>query len=228
MSDPLPPYRRTVVARRHPLGDGRERVTTRADDWFHGFEVVLVVDGGAVVEAGATSHRHPWTTCTGALPSVDRLVGVPLAQAPSALLRAGRAATCVHVNDLVWLAAQGHERRRYEVTVTPDLLTVERDDAPVLSWPLDGWIVSAGPFVGTSPVGAGFASVLDELGADADLREAVRVARRGASVGMGYFVLDWPALGSGRDVPRQVMADTCHAFSAGVIDRTIRVATPPG
>ncbi len=228
MSDPLPPYRRTVLARREGLGGGRERVTTRLDDWFHGFEVVLVVEGDAVVEARATSHRHPWTTCSGALPSVDHLVGVALARAPATLLRAGRAATCVHVNDLVWLAAQGHERRRYEVEVTPVLLTVERDGVPVLAWPLDEWMVSDGPFAGTSPIGAGFASVLDDLGADDDLREAVRVARRGASVAMGYFVLDWPSLRTGRDVPRQVMADTCHAFSTAVIDRTIRVATPPG
>lgn len=225
----LAPYHRTVVATRRPIEGrvGGERVRTQVDDWFHGFALTLDVVDGVVVAALATAHRHPWTTCVGALPSVDALVGVDVRQVASTILRQGRAATCVHVNDLVWLAGRGHVDRRYDVEVTTDRLTVTCDDRVVLDWPLEGWVVSGGPFAGTTSFGTGFASVLDELGADDDLREAVRIARRAAAVGTGYHTLDWPRLARGADVPRAYMADTCHAFSAEVIERTLRLAAPP-
>lgn len=224
---PAVPYRRIVTASRRPTADGSERCTARVDDWFHGFEVVLDVRDGRITAARATAHRHPWTTCAGALPSVEALVGVPLADAATTVVRLGRAATCVHVNDLVWLAGQGHAERRYDVEVTPAAVVTSRDGDEVLRWPLAGWVVTDGPFAGTTPFGTGFATVLDRLGADDDLREAVRVARRGAAVGCGYHTLDWPNLHRGHDVEGDVMAGTCHAFSPGVIERTVRLAEPP-
>ena len=226
-SGPTAPYHRTVTARRERLGGGAERRTARVDDWFHGFEVVLDGRDGRVEVAVATAHRHPWTTCVGALPSVGALEGVPFDEVARATVRLGRAATCVHVNDLVWLAGRGHDHRRYDVEVTPAHVVTWRDGEEVLRWPLEGWVVTEGPFAGTTPFGTGFASVLDRLGADDDLREAVRVARRGAAVGCGYHTLDWPNLHVGADVEGDVMAGTCHAFSPGVIERTVRLAEPP-
>ncbi len=224
---PTTPYRRIVTASRRATDDGGAQLRARVDDWFHGFEVVLDVADDRIVDARATAHRHPWTTCSGALPSVERLAGVRVEEVAAAVVRLGRAATCVHVNDLVWLAGQGHHDRRYDVEVTPAHVVTWRDGDEVLRWPLAGWVVTDGPFAGTTPFGTGFASVLDRLGADDDLREAVRVARRGAAVGCGYYTLDWPDLHRGHDVEGDVMAGTCHAFSPGVIERTVRLAEPP-
>jgi hypothetical protein len=225
----LTPYHRTVLATRRPIEGraGAERIRTQVDDWFHGFALTLDVVGGVVTAARATAHRHPWTTCVGALPSADALVGVEVAQVASTILRQGRATTCVHLNDLAWLAARGHVDRRYDVEVTPHRLTLTCDERLVLDWPLAGWVVSDGPFAGTTSFGAGFASILDDLGADDDLREAVRIARRAAGVGTGYHTLDWPRLARGADVAHTHLADTCHAFTAGVVEHTLRLAAPP-
>ena len=54
---------------------------------------------------------------------------------------------------------------------------------------------------------------LDEIDASFDLREAVKVLRRGILVAIGYYLLDWDGIERGTDVPADIMANTCHTFS---------------
>ncbi len=222
-------FHRQVHTRTAPSRRGLLQATARVDDFFHGFEVQLDVRGGEVIRSAATAHRHPWTTCPGALASV-RAVRGPAMYAANTINRLPRAATCVHVNDLVWLAARQHVERAYAIEVTPFEARLARDGLPILVWQLHHWTISGGPFDGLGPTGAGWAAALDQIGstgADPELREAVRVLRRGVLVAIGYYTLDWRSIERGTDVPREIMADTCHTFSPAQIESAICLASTP-
>lgn len=219
-----------MSTRTEPGRRGSLRSTARVDDFFHGFEVTLDHRDGELTEAGATAHRHPWTTCPGALPSVARIRG-KVSYAPVTIARTPRPHTCVHVNDLVWLAAQQHESRRYEIEVTPFEARLERDGHLVLVWQLHQWtITGSGPFAGLGISPAGWADRLDRVGgsgADPELREAVRVLRRGVLVAIGYYTLDWRSIERGTDIHAGVMADTCHTFSEDRPEQAVCLAGTP-
>lgn len=225
------PFRRavTVVTEPEPTGDGAhdQRTVARVDDWFHGFEIVLRHRDGVVTDAVASSHRHPWTTCPGALASVTTVSG-PLAIASRPLVTLPRRRTCVHLNDLAWLATRAHRRRRYDLEVTPGRARLERDGEVVLDLPLRDWSVTGdGPYAGLYLPGEWWAERLADVGADEDLREAVRVLRRGGSVAMGYFTLDWATITRGDDIDARVMHDTCHTFSTEQVATAVCLARRP-
>ncbi len=226
----MPAFHRLVSTRTEGARRGTVRTVARVDDFLHGFEVTLDVRDGAIHRASATAHRHPWTTCPGALASVAAARG-PLADAAATIADAPRDTTCVHVNDLVWLAARQHPDRRYEMEIDPFQATLERDGREVMRWPLHRWQISGtGPFAGLSLAGTGWAEALaavDPDGADGDGREAVRVLRRGLLVAVGYYTLDWRTITRGTDVPRDVMADTCHTFSGERTEQAVCLAEAP-
>ncbi len=220
-------FRRVVSTATTIEGDGSFAATARVDDWFHGFEVTIEGRDGVAERVGASTHRHPWTTCPGALASTVGLAG-PVGTLARAAVSQPSEATCVHINDLIWLAARLHPQRRYEIDVTPRSATLARDGAPLLEWKLDGWrIDGTGRFRGLGFGGEGWPEALDDVGAGGDLREAVRVMRRGVMVAMGYFELDWRRIRVGTDVPADVMADTCHTFSSPRVSVATCLVEPP-
>lgn len=223
----MAPYTRTVQSRIVGGPAGARRSIARVDDHFHGFEVVLELRDREVVGASATSRRHPWSTCPGALASVPSLRGDP-DTVSRALFDKAREHTCVHVNDLVWLASRLHEHRRYDIEITPHGASLVRDGAPLLGWRLDGWtIVSPGPLEGVFVLGPEVGERLDAQGADDELREAVRVMRRAVAVAMGYFELDWASFETAADIDWSVMVGSCHTFTEGRLPSARRLATVP-
>jgi hypothetical protein len=221
------PYVRSLVVSTTDGPGGSQRTRARLDDHFHGFEVSLDVRAGQVIAARAGSDRHPWTTCPGALASVDRLRG-PVGAASDTMVALDRGHTCVHVNDLVWLASTQHPHRRYDIEVTPHGVSVQRDEAPLFGWRLESWaIVSPAPFAGLSFASTGWHARLEDLEADDDQREAVRVARRAMAVAMGYFELDWQSFATAADIEWAAMAGSCHTFSPARVERAERLAVVP-
>lgn len=201
--------------------------TATVDDWFHGFEVTLDFRGDELVHAAASASRHPWSTCPGALDSVTHLSG-PAEDLGAAIIAAPRDTTCVHVNDLVWLASHQHEQRRYEMEVTPALATMERDGKPLLSWKLRHWtILGTGKLAGLGMSDTRWHERLDAMSAGFDLREATKVLRRGVLVAMGYYQLDWDRIERGTDVPHEIMANTCHTFSSARVASAVCMAEVP-
>ena len=223
----MAPYVRTIVTRVVDGPGGTRRHWARLDDHFHGFEVALDVRAGSVIAAEATSHRSPWSTCPGALASVGRLRG-PLGSVNRDLVREPRTNTCVHVNDLVWMATQGHEYRRYDVEVTPMGASLHRDGEPLFGWRLERYqIASPGPFQGLGVQDLAWAERLQGVGADADLREAVRVLRRALLVAVGYFELEWSAVATASESYAGTMINSCHTFSDANVHLGRRTAVPP-
>jgi hypothetical protein len=221
------PFVRTVVARTVDGPGGTERSMASVDDHFHGFWVRLDVRAGSVIDADAGSHRHPWATCPGALASVGRLRG-PVEGVARTIVAMDRSHTCVHVNDLVWLAARTHGDRRYDVEVTPLGATLRRDRSPLVGWRLDGWVVSSpGPFRGLHVADRVWAARLAEAALDDDEREAVRILRRAATVAIGYYDLDWPSFAVAADLAHGPMVDSCHTFTRGRSDGARRLAAVP-
>ena len=223
----MAPFVRTVTTKVTDGPGGTERHTARVDDHLHGFEVRLDVRAGRVVAASASAHRVPWSTCPGALASVERLAGA-LAEVPVELLRQGREHTCVHPNDLVWLAARGHRRRRYELEITPYGAALVRDGEPRFGWRLRDWTVcSPGPFDGAHVADDSWGARLAASRADDDTREAVRVLRRAATVAMGYYELDWAGFATAADVGWAPMLGSCHTFSGERVVLAERRVAPP-
>lgn len=220
-------FHRSVNAKTSTQPDGSFVASARVDDWLHGFEVTIHGRDDHADRVEATAHRHPWTTCPGALASVASLAG-PLVSLPVAAVELPTDATCVHVNDLVWLASRLHAERRYDIEVTRQVAILARDDATLLHWSLNRWrIEGTGRFRGLGFAGTGWSSALDDVGADADLREAVRIMRRAIMVAVGYYELDWRRIRVGTDVPAAVMADSCHTFSPGRVAEATCLVEPP-
>src|SRR5689334_13696936 len=160
----MPAYHRVVTARVEAGPAGTVRSVARVDDWFHGFEVVLDFDGDELVSGSATSDRHPWSTCPGALASVRRLSGRAEELGP-AIVSAPRGGTCVHVNDLVWLAAERHSRRHYEMIVTTREAELRRDGERMLKWKLRRWVIDGtGMLSGLGMADPRWGETLDEIG----------------------------------------------------------------
>ncbi|MBI2705999.1 MAG: hypothetical protein HYX32_12030 [Actinobacteria bacterium] len=220
-------FRRTVIARTQHGRSGGLIATASVDDWFHDFQVSLELHGDEVTHAEARSFRHPWNTCPGALSSVTMLDGPAHLLGPS-ILAAPRDTTCVHVNDLVWLASHRHPERRYEIEVTPAGATLGRDGRPMLDWKLHHWeIAGTGRLSGLAISDPRWTDRLDEIDATFDVREAVKVLRRAILVAIGYYTLDWDRIERGTDVPGEVMAGTCHTFSAGRVSSAVCLVDVP-
>jgi hypothetical protein len=206
---------------------GTARSIARVDDWFHGFEVALDLRDGEVVGADATSHRHPWTTCPGALGSVHELRG-PVEDAGSAIVGAARSTTCVHLNDLVSLAARQHRNRHYEMFVTTRDAQLRRDGEPTLQWRLRNWsIEGTGALAGLGMSDPRWPDQLDAIGASEDLREAIKILRRGVLVAIGYYVIEWRRIGAASEVEPAYMDGTCHTFSQPTMSRATSLVAVP-
>lgn len=207
--------------------DGRDLVCGRVTDHFHDFEVQLEVSGDEVVGAEAIAHKQPWTTCDGALASVEQLRG-PLSALADQLHAAPRDTTCVHLSDLTTLTAHGHDDRRYDVDARPDHVRVRRDGETVLDVGLDKWkIAEPGPFDGFWFTGSPWQAALDELAADHDEREAVFVLRRGILVGIGFFELPWETIEGGSSIEYDVMTGSCHTFTEPQLSVAVSLVDPP-
>jgi hypothetical protein len=216
-----------VTARVEAGPAGTVRSVARVDDWFHGFEVALDFSGDELVRGDATAHRHPWSTCPGALASVRALRG-SAGELGRAIVSAPRSTTCVHVNDLVGLAARRHRQRHYEMIVTTREAELRRDGDSVLRWKLRNWTIDGtGALSGLGMSDPRWPEKLEQIGASDDLREGLKVLRRGVMVGMGYYELDWDRIEIGLDVPQEVMAGTCHTFSEPTVSHAVCLADVP-
>jgi hypothetical protein len=206
---------------------GTARSIARVDDWFHGFEVALDFRGDELVNGEATAHRHPWNTCPGALASVSRLRGTA-DELGRAIVSAPRNSTCVHVNDLVGLAARRHRERHYEMIVSTREAELRRDGGTMLKWKLHRWTIDGtGALSGLGMSDPRWSEKLEQIGADDDLREAIKVLRRGALVAIGYYELDWDRIRVALDVPAEIMAGTCHTFSEPTVSEAVCIADAP-
>ncbi len=222
-------YRRTIELVTGSPG----RVDGELEDDFHHFRVSIAHEDGVVTAVDGETPRHPWTTCPAALGPLRDLVGVPVTR-ESAVVAAHADArkTCTHWYDLAGLAiaqaAAGRLRRRYDVAI-PDrdprghtVADLARDGAPVLSWQVDlQTVLEPDPFTGQA-MGRGFlAWAATTFAADPDAEEAAVVLRRACRISLGRLMnLDRYERASeiGHD-----MADTCHTFSAGVMDHALRI-----
>jgi hypothetical protein len=133
------PFRRAIVLRVH--GDAGE---AEVEDDFHHFRVGMVMGGGAIRSISGEAVRHPWSLCPLAARELQRLTGMALSPDPSAVAGYVEAHDhCTHLLALAGLlqalAAQGRERRRYdlEVAASPDetlRATLKRDGEPMFAW----------------------------------------------------------------------------------------------
>ncbi len=220
------PFVRVIEIASEPTPGGGTRTTAQVDDWFHGFSVTVDRLGDEVVRVAADTHRHPWTTCPGALEAVGLLAG-PAADLPARVAAVRRDERCTHVLDLLLLAHRSGRTRRYDVVLEPEAAWVCVDGEERLAWALDDFrIVAPGPFDRLSARRKGWRAALEKVG-DPDEREAAEVLRRGLVVGIGYYTLPWEEVEGGSGMLRRPITGSCWAFSHDRVHDSDRVARVP-
>jgi hypothetical protein len=229
--EPRSDYGGGIFRRRIELRGAERCVQGDLEDDFHRFGVRLEHDGRQVVRISGSAGRYPWSTCPGALAPLERLVGMPLAAASSAVRRwTEPRAQCTHLLDLAGLAvahaAAGRARRRYEVEI-PDRVAgrsharLRRDGAAFLDFEIEhGAIVSPKTFVGQASFGGGFGRWA-EASLEPDLAEAAIVLQRACGIAMGrQWDMDQVP---GAWVFGALTGGACHTFGARVVEDARRV-----
>jgi hypothetical protein len=228
---PRPDYGRGAFRRRIELRGAPACVEGDLEDDFHRFGVRVEHDGRQVVRIAGFARRHPWATCPGALSPLERLAGMPLAAAGSAVRRwTDPRAQCTHLLELAGLAvahaAAGRTRRAYTIEI-PDRVAgrscarLARDGAPLLEFEIEhGAIVAPEPFAGQASFGGGFGRWA-EATLEPDLAEAAIVLQRACGIALGrQWDMDQVP---GAWVFGALTGGACHTFGARVVEDAARV-----
>lgn len=176
-------------------------VEAHLEDYLHHFGVRLHHDGTTITAIELAPQRTPWATCTDGALGIRRLVGIDLASVADLDTWIGsRADQCVHVTDLVVIAAGAALRgadRTYEIVMT-GIGHPERESTLFVdgerwgSWVIAGFggdLVDderSGRFAGRSLEREGFSELLASLAPDD--REPAVVLRRASMIGLGRAV----------------------------------------
>ncbi len=233
MPEHIPCARRAIDLR----SSGRSVVAWLEDD-FHHFGIEMRHDGDKVLAVEGQAARFPRDTCPGAVGILQEVVGMPLHKRSTALGQyTNMRWHCTHMYDLLGLAiahaACGRGHRRYEAMV-PDREPLDsanadnriggrtapklyRDGALVMSWEVEGELISGpAPYAGVS-MGRGFREWTETL--EIDQAEAAHVLRRASLIALGRLI-DLQAL-----PPEGVKASAgvCHSFQPEVVKHSSRM-----
>jgi Protein of unknown function (DUF2889) len=96
--DSLPGFRRRFI-----VTPGSNRVSCEVEDDYHCMGVTIHHDGKVATKVEAALQRAPWTTCPGAVATLEQtFTGVPL---DGFAVRGEKRSNCTHLHDLAVLAA---------------------------------------------------------------------------------------------------------------------------
>jgi Protein of unknown function (DUF2889) len=232
--------------------DNRGRAThVELDDDFHHFTLVLQHDGERIVALQGASSRTPWSTCVGAPTVLDALVGQRLGAGSPRLTPAEQGEQCVHLLDMVALAAvhalRAAATRRYDIDVVrgerpkdPIDATFRRDGAVLHAWRFDATALNAPPPYNGFPRQAVGQLAPDLVQAwcrdqqfDADATEALLALHRGLYVsGARYYDWDTPLTSAEREVPHfcytHSAARAASAHTTPSLFKPVRLHRPTG
>ncbi len=186
-------FRRRIRIATRKRSDGIAEARCAIEDDFHHFRVAVDAREGAVVAVRSDARRFPNSLCESAGHELEKLVGMTLDPASSAVLRqTDQFQQCTHQLDLAGLgvAALAIDRpaRTYEAIVPDrqDGHTGARllvDGESVLDWEVEGMtIIGPAPYERRS-LGAGFTQFTAAL--PPDEAEAALVLRRALFVSQG-------------------------------------------
>jgi hypothetical protein len=200
------------------------------EDDFHHFGVTVVHQKGRVVDVAMAAPRYPYSTCPGSALALRRLIGAPLIRRSSDIgglidMRL----QCTHVFDLAGLVmahtAAGRVHRSYEVTVEdrdsvrpegqqrrtlgPGSAVLRQDGKEVLTWNIDGDLITAPPEWAGQSVREGFRERTEAM--EIEAAEHATILRRTILIAGGRGVEH-----AGRPLPRERnVPAVCHTFQPG-------------
>ena len=232
------------MSRPFPTGAFRRRIRTVVEtpdvvaggleDDFHYFQVRVHHDGERVLDVDAQSRRWPWSTCPSAAEPLRSLAGMPLSLRCMAVGDwSDPRLNCTHMFDLAGLAVAHAARggppgtvRQYDVEIPAGAqaggltdVSVVRDGALRLRWPLDGRACVAPPPYSTVPWRGGFLRWADEHLAPDDAEAAI-VLRRACDIGMGRG-MDLDAIPRALDA-LGAQGAVCHTMQPGFVEVALR------
>ncbi len=186
-----PGYRRRIL-----IEPCAEQVSAELEDDYHRMVVTLHHAGGVITGVEAAMKRSPWTTCPGAIGTLEQTFrGLPLVEAPE---RTAKVQNCTHLFDLATFAA-GHamlaQAVAFEIEVSDPVdgasdARLWRNGALLLDWRfIDGKFTDPPELTGMDlhSMGGWVAGQTDPL-----IKEAVKILRWAAIVGKGRMI-DIPA-----------------------------------
>lgn len=214
--DTAPGYRRRLV-----IEPGPGSVTAELEDDYHRMVVELTHRDGVITGVGSAMKRSPWTTCEGAMATLEQTFIGKRLDDPS--VKQAKSFNCTHLYDLASFctdhaAAQGR--------VVFDIRISDPNDGKVASRLyrngelLLDWRLENGRFVepeeiagkGLTEIGGWLAGLTGELG------EAARILRW-ASMVAGGRMIEMPAGMSGSEIG---IPGSCHTFQPGTIEQSRR------
>ena len=150
--DELPGFRRRFI-----VTPASNRVSSEVEDDYHCIGVTIHHDGKVATKVEALMQRAPWTTCPGAVATLEQTFrGVPL---EGFAARGEKRANCTHLHDLAVLAAAhafDSEPLVYDILVSDPIegrraAQLRRDGRTVLGWVhVGGQIVEPAELAGVS------------------------------------------------------------------------------
>jgi hypothetical protein len=200
------------------------------EDDPHRYGVTLRHDGSVITAIEGRALRTPWSACGEAAALLQRLVGMELHPDPQQVYRHtnGRL-QCTHLFDLAGLgaahAARGIAARTYDAEVPcidpalPRAAVLRVDGEEALRWTLKRTRIVGPPSFAGQDVATMMAWAKQRF-IDRDRLEAVLMLRRAVFVS-GNRRHDLDGMARASDTGHTIGA--CHVFSAGVVERALRV-----
>jgi len=225
-----PDYGNGIFRRRIRLAGYEGRVCAELEDCNHGFRSTVHHDGDRVTEVEAEALRIPLTTCGGATGPIGNLVGTPVKSSVRAIASAvDPRANCTHLYDLTLMAIvhalRGACTWQYDMEVDDQVAggasqsRVFRNGELVMSWMVDQWQITEGPFLGR-PLYKGFSNWAHDA-FQGDDKEAAFALQK------AYFVSEARRynMNSMAGSPATNQADmlgVCYSYSSPVVDKALR------
>jgi hypothetical protein len=233
MGAPNPHYGTGIFRRRLHWQAGAGEVRVALEDSNHGFRLRLQHDGRCITAVSAEPLRHPFTTCPEAVASLQRIVGLPLADVAAQREHLPQADNCTHLVDMALLAAAhaAHaadigQARSFDIAVADEhegitQARIECDGQPVHDWAIRAHTLESPAGLAGRPVMRGFYAWATQVFTDMPLEAAQALQR-------GYFVAQsrrWntqpieahPASTDG------IPVGACYSYNTGAVERALRI-----
>ncbi|MYM63456.1 DUF2889 domain-containing protein [Pseudomaricurvus sp. HS19] len=224
-----PDYGSGIYRRRIRLQGEEGRVVAELEDTNHGFRSIVSHDGYHITSIQGEALRYPMTTCPGALPLLQALVGTAIDADISSINQSTNPKShCTHLFDLTVSAIQhckaGQATRVIDIVIPDEqdnhnTAEIFYDGRLVLSWTVSNWALQDKALQGKY-LASGFGKWANEIYTGEQL-EAAFLLQKGYMVSYGRrFDMNklqgTPAGDSGS------MLGACHSYTPGIVEEAVR------
>lgn len=227
-----PSFGRGCYRRRIRLCAQEGRVTGELEDDNHGFKVEIAHREGRVAAVQGEALRVPYTTCTGAVAPLEKLVGLSISDpAESLAAQCDPRSQCTHLYDLsVWAlarAAKGPGEDIYDIVVEDErpniggCAQISLNGEVLHRWQVCDWQLILPQALAGNTLYKGFSVWATEVFSGVSLR-AAQMLQKGCFVGSARRYNLNALAGEAATTGKEFMAGVCYTHSSPQIDVAVR------